>query len=96
MVIMGAVQVNFWYAALAATTTIFGAAYTLWMYKRVIFGDVVSHHVAALSDVNKREFWVLSVLAIAVLGMGLYPQAVVEKMHLSVNDLLQQISHSKL
>ena len=96
MVIMGAVQVNFWYAALAATTMIFGAAYTLWMYKRVIFGDVVSHHVAALSDVNKREFWVLSVLAIAVLGMGLYPQAVVEKMHLSVNDLLQQISHSKL
>ncbi|MBA4706878.1 MULTISPECIES: NADH-quinone oxidoreductase subunit M [Aquitalea] len=96
MVIMGAVQVNFWYAALAATTLIFGAAYTLWMYKRVIFGEVSNHHVEEMADVNKREFLVLAVLAIAVLGMGLYPQGFVEKMHLSVNDLIAHVAQTKL
>ncbi|WP_024301381.1 NADH-quinone oxidoreductase subunit M [Pseudogulbenkiania sp. MAI-1] len=96
MVIMGAVQVNFWYAALAATTLIFGAAYTLWMYKRVIFGDVGNSHVAEMKDVNKREFLVLAILAITVLGMGLYPQAFVSKMHLSVNDLIAHVAQSKL
>ncbi|MDF0605531.1 NADH-quinone oxidoreductase subunit M [Neisseriaceae bacterium TC5R-5] len=96
MVIMGAVQVNFWYAVLAASTLIFGAAYTLWMVKRVIFGEVANHHVAELKDVNKREFVVLAILALAVLGMGLYPQAFVEKMHLSVNDLITHVAQTKL
>jgi NADH-quinone oxidoreductase subunit M len=96
MVILGAVQVNFWYAALAATALIFGAAYTLWMYKRVIFGEVSNHHVEEMADVNKREFLVLVVLAIAVLGMGLYPQGFVEKMHLSVNDLIAHVAQTKL
>ncbi|WP_434630209.1 NADH-quinone oxidoreductase subunit M [Chromobacterium sp. CV08] len=96
MVILGSVQVNFWYAALAATTLIFGAAYTLWMYKRVIFGDVANEHVAELSDVNKREFLVLAILAIAVLGMGLYPLPFVEKMHFAVNDLITHVAQSKL
>lgn len=96
MVIMGSVQVNFWYAVLAATTLIFGAAYTLWMYKRVIFGDVGNAHVAEMKDVNKREFMLLVILAVAVLGMGLYPQAFVEKMHLSVNDLIAHVAQTKL
>ncbi|AOY01789.1 NADH-quinone oxidoreductase subunit M [Jeongeupia sp. USM3] len=96
MVILGAVQVNFWYAFAAATTLIFGAGYTLWMYKRVIFGDVANDHVAELQDVNKREFLVLAVLAIAVLGMGLYPKPFVDVMHVSVNDLIWHVSQSKL
>ncbi|AVY93278.1 MULTISPECIES: NADH-quinone oxidoreductase subunit M [Microvirgula] len=96
MVIMGAVQVNFWFAFFAGTTLIFGAAYTLWMYKRVIFGDVANEKVAELKDVNKREFLILAVLAIAVLGMGLYPQMFVEVMHTSVNDLLSHVAQSKL
>ncbi|GHD55928.1 NADH-quinone oxidoreductase subunit M [Jeongeupia chitinilytica] len=96
MVILGAVQVNFWYAFAAATTLIFGAGYTLWMYKRVIFGDVANDHVAELKDVNKREFLVLAVLAIAVLGMGLYPKPFTEVMHVSVNDLIWHVSQSKL
>jgi NADH-quinone oxidoreductase subunit M len=96
MVILGAVQTNFWFAVAAATTLIFGAAYTLWMYKRVIFGDVGNHHVAEMSDVNKREFLVLAFLAVAVLGMGLFPQAFVSKMHLSVNDLIAHVAQSKL
>ncbi|MBM3116305.1 NADH-quinone oxidoreductase subunit M [Jeongeupia naejangsanensis] len=96
MVILGAVQVNFWYAFAAATTLIFGAGYTLWMYKRVIFGDVANVHVAELKDVNKREFLVLAILAIAVLGMGLYPKPFTEVMHQSVNDLIWHVSQSKL
>ena len=96
MVIMGAVQVNFWVAAAAATTLIFGAAYTLWMYKRVIFGDVANSHVGEMEDVNKREFLVLAILAVAVLGMGLLPDLFVSKMHLSVNDLIAHVAHSKL
>ncbi len=96
MVIMGAVQVNFWYAFAAATTLIFGAAYTLWMYKRVVFGDVANPHVEELKDVNKREFAVLAILAVTVLGMGLYPQMFVDVMHVSVNDLLAHVAKSKL
>ncbi|WP_374348098.1 NADH-quinone oxidoreductase subunit M [Chitinimonas sp.] len=96
MVIVGAVKVNFWYAFLAATTLVFGAGYTLWMYKRVIFGDVANSHVAELKDVNAREFAVLAVLAVAVLGMGLYPQAFTEKMHTSVDSLIWQVKQSKL
>ncbi|QNM97526.1 NADH-quinone oxidoreductase subunit M [Chitinimonas koreensis] len=96
MVIIGAVKVNFWYAALAATTLIFGAAYTLWMYKRVIFGEVANSHVGELKDVNLREFAVLAVLAVAVLGMGLYPQAFTEKMHTSVDTLITHVKQTKL
>ncbi len=96
MVILGAVQVNFWWAFLAATTLIFGAAYTLWMYKRVVFGPVANAHVAELSDLNSREFLVLLLLALAVLGMGLYPLPFTEVMHASVNNLLEHVAHSKL
>ena len=92
LVIMGASKVNFWFALVAATSLILGAAYTLWMYKRVIFGPVANEHVAAMQDINKREFLLLGVLAVAVLGMGLYPQLFIEKMHISVNDLLLHIS----
>jgi len=96
MVIMGAVKVNFWYAALAATTLIFGAAYTLWMYKRVIFGAVGNHHVAELKDINLREFLVLGLLAVAVLVMGLWPNPFAEVLHVPVNDLLNHVVQSKL
>lgn len=96
LVVLGAVQVNFWYAVLAATTLVFGAAYTLWMFKRVIFGEVANDHVAALKDVNKREFLVLALLALMVLGMGLYPQAFIDKMHPAVNDLIAHVAQSKL
>ncbi len=96
MVVLGAVQVNFWWAALAATTLIFGAAYTLWMVKRVVFGPVGNDHVAEMEDIDSREFIVLAVLALAVLGMGVYPLPVTEVMHASVNNLLEHVAHSKL
>jgi NADH-quinone oxidoreductase subunit M len=70
MVILGALQENFWYAVLASTTLIFGAAYTLWMVKRVFFGDIGNKHVAKLTDINKREMLILTVLAILVIGFG--------------------------
>jgi NADH-quinone oxidoreductase subunit M len=96
MVIMGAMQANFWLAFVAATTLIWGAAYTLWMYKRVIFGKVANDHVAALKDLNGREFLVLGLLAAAVLIMGIYPLPVTEVMHASVKELLRHIAVSKL
>lgn len=96
MVIMGALQVNFWAAFAAATTLIFGAAYTLWMYKRVVFGDVANSHVAEMEDVNKREFLILAILAVMVLDMGLYPEMFVKVMHVSVNDLIAHVAQSKL
>ncbi len=96
MVIMGALKQNFWIGFLAATTLIFGAAYTLWMYKRVIFGAVANDHVAKLKDIGARESLVLALLALAVLGMGLYPLPFTEVMHTSVNALLQHVAASKL
>ena len=96
MVILGAVKANFWYAFAAASTLIFGAAYTLWMYKRVIFGAVANPHVAELTDMTMREKLIFSILAISVLGMGLYPLPFTEVMHVSVNDLLVHIARSKL
>ncbi len=96
MVIMGAVKANFWYAFLAAATLIFGAAYTLWMVKRVVFGAVANDHVEHLKDITPREFLVLGLLAVAVLGMGLYPQPFTEVMHHSVNNLLSHVAQSKL
>jgi NADH-quinone oxidoreductase subunit M len=96
MVILGALKHSFWIGFLAATTLIFGAAYTLWMYKRVIFGAVANDHVAALKDIGAREFLVLALLALAVLGMGLYPLPLTEVMHASVNELLKHLATSKL
>ncbi|OGS98380.1 MAG: NADH-quinone oxidoreductase subunit M [Gallionellales bacterium RIFCSPLOWO2_02_FULL_59_110] len=96
MVILGAVKANFWYAFAAATTLIFGAAYTLWMYKRVIFGAVANHHVAELTDLTLREKVIFAILALTVLGMGLYPLPFSEIMHVSVNDLLVHVARSKL
>jgi NADH-quinone oxidoreductase subunit M len=95
-VILGAMKANFWYAFAAATTLIFGAAYTLWMYKRVIFGAVANAHVAELKDINLREFLVLGLLAAAVLFMGVWPEPFAELMHTSVNDLLAHVMHRKL
>jgi NADH-quinone oxidoreductase subunit M len=96
MVIMGAMKANFWLAFIAATTLITGAAYTLWMYKRVIFGAVANDHVRALKDLNPREFAVLAALAAAVLLMGVYPLPFTEVMHASVDELLRHVSTPKL
>jgi NADH-quinone oxidoreductase subunit M len=96
MVILGAVQFNFWTGMAAATALILGAAYSLWMVKRVVFGDVGNKHVAELVDLNKREFFMLSVLAIAVLYMGLYPAPFTDTMQTSVADLLKHVAVSKL
>jgi NADH-quinone oxidoreductase subunit M len=96
MVIMGAVKVNFWYAFAAATTLIFGAAYTLWMYKRVVFGPVANDHVAQLQDINLREFIVLGVLAIAVLWMGIHPAPFADVLHVSVDELIAHVMQSKI
>jgi NADH-quinone oxidoreductase subunit M len=96
MVILGAVQYNFWIAALASTTLIFGAAYTLWMVKRVYFGDVANENVKALTDINGREFLMLGVLAVAVLWMGLYPKPFTDVMHVSVVELLKHVALSKI
>ncbi len=96
LVILGAVKFNFWIGVAAATTLILGAAYSLWMYKRVIFGEVANHHVAELSDVNGRELLILFLLAAAVLWMGVYPKPFTDAMHVSVEDLLQHVERSKL
>src|SRR3970040_38964 len=85
MVILGAMKANFWLAFAAATTLVFGAPYTLWMFKRGIFGAVANDHVAALTDLNPRELIVLGLLAAAVLAMGIYPLPFTEVMHASVN-----------
>ncbi len=95
MVIMGAMKVNLWIAVVAATTLIWGAAYTLWMYKRVIFGAVANDKVASLTDLNWRETAVLGALAAAVLFMGVYPLPFTEVMHESVNELLRHVAQSK-
>ena len=96
MVIVAAGKFNFWVAFAAATTMIVGAAYTLWMYKRVVFGAVANHHVAELSDISAREFLILALLAASALGMGLYPQPFTEVMHSSVNELLRHVAVSKI
>jgi NADH-quinone oxidoreductase subunit M len=96
MVIVGAMKFNFWIAFLAGTTLVFGAAYTLWMYKRVIFGEVANKRVAELTDANARELLVLGLLAIAVLWLGVHPAPFTEIMHASVNELLRHVAVSKL
>ncbi len=96
MVVLGAVKYNFWVGFAAATTLILGAAYTLWMYKRVVFGAVANSHVAELQDINNREFLFLAILALCVLAMGLWPYPFTEVMHASVNDLLRHVAAGKL
>lgn len=95
-VIMGAVEYNFWIGLLAATALILGAAYSLWMVKRVAFGDITNEEVRGMSDLNAREFLILGVMAVAVLYMGIYPKPFTDVMHVSVEALLQHVSVSKL
>jgi NADH-quinone oxidoreductase subunit M len=96
LVILAAVKVNLWLGALAATIMILGAAYTLWMYKRVIYGAVANERVARLDDLSRREFWLLAGVAALVLWMGVYPKPFVDVMHASVADLLTHVAKSKL
>ncbi len=96
MVILGAVQVNFWLGLAAATALIFGAAYTLWMVKRVYLGPVTNDDVRNLEDINSREFLMLTLLALAVLAMGLYPKPFTDVMDASVVELLKHVAQSKL
>lgn len=96
MVILASFKANFWYAFLAATTLILGAAYTLWMVKRVVFGAVANDQVAALEDLNRREYFVLGSLAVMVLFVGLWPAPLVDIMHATVENLLQHVAISKL
>ena len=96
MVIIASFTANFWYAFLAGTTLVLGAAYTLWMVKRVLYGEVANDNVAALEDLNQREFIVLAVLAISVLLVGLWPAPLVDMMNATIEQLIQQVGQSKL
>lgn len=96
MVIIASFKANFWFAFLAALTLILGAAYTLWMVKRVFYGEIQNDNVKALQDINQRELLVMASLAVAVLALGLYPGPVVDVMHASVDNLLQHVAVSKL
>ena len=96
MVILAAVKANFWLGFAAASALVFGAAYTLWMFKRVYLGPVANEQVKGLSDLNSREFLMLSLLAIAVLYMGVYPKPFTDVMNSSVAELLKHVAISKL
>ncbi len=96
MVIMGAVEYNFWIGLLAATALILGASYSLWMVKRVAFGDIANDQVRELQDLSNREFFILGVMALAVIYMGVHPKPFTDVMHVSVEALLQHVSISKL
>jgi len=96
MIILSSFQANFWFAFLAALTLIFGAAYSLWMVKRVVFGQVKSEAVSQLTDMTKRESFILAVLAIAVLLLGIYPEPLIDVMRVSVEHLIEQISITKI
>ncbi len=96
MVILSSFKAGFWIAFIAATTLVFGAAYTLWMVKRVIFGEIANPHVAELTDINRREFWILGSLAVAILLFGVWPAPLLEVMHSSVGHLVEQLHASKL
>ncbi|RDH81182.1 MAG: NADH-quinone oxidoreductase subunit M [endosymbiont of Galathealinum brachiosum] len=96
MVILAAFKANFWIAFLGATTLILGAAYTLWMVKRVFYGEIKNDNVKVLEDLNQRELLIMSILAVAVLALGLYPAPLVDVMHASVDNLLHHIAQSKL
>jgi NADH-quinone oxidoreductase subunit M len=96
MVILGAVKFNFWIGFASATALIFGAAYTLWMFKRVYLGPVANDHVRDLTDINAREFLMLAMLAVAVLYMGIHPKPFTDVMDVSVTELLRHVALSKL
>lgn len=96
MVILGAVKFNFWVGLLAASTLIFGAAYSLWMYKRVVFGPVLNEQVSTLKDLNKREFSMLAALAVLVMAMGLWPKPFTDVLQVSVDALLRHVAQSKI
>ncbi len=96
MVILASFRADFWFAFLAATTLIVGAAYTLWMVKRVVYGEIASDKVAALEDINKREALVLSSLAVAVLVLGIWPAPLIEVMDVSIENLVRHIAVTKL
>jgi NADH-quinone oxidoreductase subunit M len=96
MVIIASFKANFWYAFLAATTLVLGAAYTLWMVKRVLYGEVANDNVAELKDLNSREFVVLAVLAFAVLLLGVWPAPLVDMMNVTIEQLIQQVGQTKL
>ena len=96
MVIMGATHYSLWIGAIAATTLIWGASYTLWMYKRVIFGDIRHPAVKEMKDINAREFAILAILAVAVLGMGLLPEPFIAVIHQAADNLMAQIAQSKI
>jgi NADH-quinone oxidoreductase subunit M len=96
MVIIASFKANFWYAFLAATTLVLGAAYTLWMVKRVVYGEVANDNVAALKDLNAREFIVLAILAGSVLLVGLWPAPLVDMMNSTIDQLILQVGQSKL
>lgn len=96
MVIMGATHYSLWIGAIAATTLIWGASYTLWMYKRVIFGEIRNPAVKEMKDINAREFAILAILAVAVLGMGLLPEPFIAVIHQAADNLMAQIAQSKI
>ena len=96
MVIIASFKANFWFAFVAATTLVLGAAYTLWMVKRVVYGEVANEKVEALEDLNRREFIVLGILAVSVLLLCLWPAPLVEMMDATIEQLVQQIGQSKL
>jgi len=96
MVILGAVRYNFWIGAIAATTLILGAAYSLWMYKRVMFGAVANDEVARLKDVDRREFWMLVAMAVLVLYMGIHPKPFTDLTNASVDALLSHVGQTKI
>ena len=96
MVIIASFKANFWFAFLGAGTLVLGAAYTLWMIKRVIYGEVANENVAALQDLNSREFLVLAILALSVLLVGLWPAPLVDMMNVTIEQLIEQVGRSKL
>ena len=96
LVILASFQANFWYAFLAATTLVLGAAYTLWMVKRVVFGDIANDQVKDLHDMNGREGLLLVILAISVLALGVYPAPLIEMMEPSLENLITHVMQSKL
>jgi NADH-quinone oxidoreductase subunit M len=96
LVILSVIKANFWYAFAAASTLILGAAYTLWMYKRVVFGEIRNSKVAALTDINGREAAILTSLAILVLVFGIWPAPLLDMMHASVQHLVEQVAQSKI
>jgi NADH-quinone oxidoreductase subunit M len=96
MVILSSFQASFWFAFLAAMTLILGAAYSLWMVKRVVFGEVKSEAVSQLNDVNKREGFILAILVIMVLFVGIYPEPLIDVMRASVENLIEQIKIIKV